>query len=237
VQFESALGVTSIAVDAITSAKEETPGQIREGRYYFRNPNATRLIFAPTGRMLNKGEGYFSDFWIFFPGFAQGVTKLFTLGGGMSILPGVGVDEQIYFVTPKIGVVQGENFNAAVGALAMAVPTFDFDNDVGRESAGLLYGVGTWGSTDDSFTAGIGYGYVGGRLARSPVVMLGGEARLSPRLSLVTENYVFPGGTALIAGGLRFMGQDISVDLALARPTANDEDSFTFPILNFVWKW
>jgi hypothetical protein len=231
VQFESALGSTTIAIDAIASAKEETPGQTRQGKYYFRNPNATRLIFAPTGRMLAQGEGYFSDFWIFFPGIAAGVTNRITLGGGMSIFPAVGVEDQLYFVTPKIGIVQGDRFNAAVGALALAVP--DFDN--GRESAGLLYGVGTWGSPDQSFTAGLGYGYLGGTLSRDAIVMLGGEARAAPRLSFVTENYFFPGG-GLISGGIRFMSQDITVDLALARPVSTDEQ-FTFPLLGFMWKW
>lgn len=233
VQFESGIGINTIAIESIVSVKEEAPGEVHEGRYYFRNPNATRLIFAPTGRMLAKGEGYFSDFWIFFPGFAQGLTNRLTLGGGMSILPGIGFGEQIFFVTPKIGVVQRESFNAAVGALAIAVPSFSDSKT--RESAGLLYGVGTWGSVDRSFTAGIGYGYVGGTLSREPAVMLGGEVRAAPRISLVTENYVIPGGNGLITGGIRFLANDISVDLALARPIT--ADAFTFPLLGFMWKW
>jgi hypothetical protein len=154
----------------------------------------------------------------------------------MSIFPGISIGEQIYFVTPKIGVVQGERFNAAVGALAIAVPNFD-DTDT-RESAGLLYGVGTWGSVDRSFTAGIGYGYVGGTLSQEPVFMLGGEVRAAPRISLVTENYLIPGGNGLISGGIRFLAQDISVDLALARPISSSPDEgFTFPLLGFMWKW
>ena len=55
VQFESSLGVTTIAIDSIVAVRDEAPGQVHQGRYYFRNPNATRLIFAPTGRMLPKG--------------------------------------------------------------------------------------------------------------------------------------------------------------------------------------
>src|ERR1051325_5514511 len=35
---------------------------------WFPNPNATRLFFAPTGQMLKQGEGYFSDYELFFPG-------------------------------------------------------------------------------------------------------------------------------------------------------------------------
>ena len=114
------------------------------------------------------------------------------------------------------------------------MPTFDDGSS--RESAGLLYGVATWGSMDASLTAGVGYGYIGGTLANQPVLMLGGESRMSPRLSFVTENYLFPGSNGLISAAIRFMGQDIAVDLGLARPVTSD-DSVTIPVLNFMWKW
>lgn len=233
IQFESSLGVTTIAITSIDSIKEERPGELRAGRYYFPNPNATRLIFAPTGRQLRAGEGYVSDYWVFFPGVAVGLTNRFTLGGGMSVFPGVGFDEQVYFVTPKIGIVQGERFNAALGALAMSVPDFES----GRESAGILYGVGTWGLPDASFTAGIGYGYVGGTLADRPVVMVGAEGRSSPRISFVTENYMLPGGNVVLSGGIRFLSRDISVDLALATFAGSEENFCCVPFLGFVWKW
>jgi hypothetical protein len=234
VQFESSLGVTTIPIRAIVALRDEGSGAVRNGRYFFRNPNATRLIFAPTGRMLAKGEGYVSDFWVFFPGVASGVSDHFTLGGGASLLPGIDFTEQIFYLTPKVGVIQKERFNAAVGALATSVPTFDDGSS--RESAGLLYGVATWGSVDQSLTTGVGYGYIGGTLANRPVLMAGGESRMSPRLSFVTENYLFPGGAGLVSAAIRFMGQDIAVDLGLSRPV-NTEEAVTIPLLNFVWKW
>jgi hypothetical protein len=67
--------------------------------------------------------------------------------------------------------------------------------------------------------------------------MLGGETRASPRISLVSENYIFPGGTGLISAAIRFMGQDISVDLGLTRPMGRNVDAVTVPVLNFMWKW
>lgn len=237
VQFESSLGVTTIAIDSIVGVRDEAPGQVHQGRYYFRNPNATRLIFAPTGRMLSKGEGYLSDFWLFFPGVAAGLSNTFTFGGGMSIPPGIDLGEQVYFLTPKFAIVQHERFNAAVGALAVAVPNIDDTGGNNRTSAGLLYGVSTWGSYDQSFTAGLGYGYVRGRLAKSPIVLLGGETRASPRISLVTENYIFPGGTGVISAAVRFMGQDIAVDLGLAHPLGFGSDQVALPVINFMWKW
>jgi hypothetical protein len=234
IRFESELGVATIAIDGIASFREEQPGYVKGSQYYFPNPNQTRLVFAPTGRMLKRGEGYFTDFWIFFPAFAAGVTDQVTLGGGMTIFPGAGLSNQMYFFTPKIGIVREDRFNAAIGALALSLPGF-FDSST-RTSAGVLYGVGTWGGSDHSLTGGVGYGYVDDRLADSPVVMVGGETRVSPRLSLVSENYVFPGGTSLLSLGVRFMARDISVDLSLMRPTTTT-DNVTFPLLGFMWKW
>jgi len=232
-QFESVLGVTTIAIASIASVREEAPGEVRGGRYFFPNPNATRLIFAPTGRMLRKGEGYFNDFWIFFPAVVQGVTDRVSFGGGMSIIPGVNPTRQVYFLTPKLGIVQSEKFNAAVGALAGFLPS-----DVNESTqAGILYGVGTWGGPENSFTAGLGYGYLGATIANSPVFMFGGETRALPRISLVSENYVFTGGQGIASGGVRFLARGISVDFALAHPFFGGSDSFTFPLLGFMWKW
>jgi hypothetical protein len=49
------------------------------------DPNRTRLLFAPTGRTLSAGEGYFSAYEIFFPFLAVGITDFITLAGGMTL--------------------------------------------------------------------------------------------------------------------------------------------------------
>jgi hypothetical protein len=234
VTFESQLGLMTLRSDDIVRLTSERGGTMRHGQYYFPNPNATRLIFAPTGRMLQQGEGYFSDYWVFFPGISVGLADMVSIGGGMSIFPGVSPTEQLFYFTPKVGVVKRENFNAAVGALFVAVPNFDDGSD--RASAGMLYGVSTWGNLDNSFTAGMGYGFANGDLASSPAVLLGGEVRAAPRMSLVTENYIIPGGTALLGGGVRFMGRGLSVDLALFA-AAGEEGGCCLPFLGFVYSW
>lgn len=235
VQFQSSLGVSTIRSSDILKLSSERGGVVRNGQYYFPNPNATRLIFAPTGRMLDRGEGYFSDYWVFFPGISVGLSDMFSIGGGMSIFPRVGLDEQLLYFTPKLGIAKRESFNAAVGALYVAVPSFDEGSD--GESAGMLYGVGTWGDTDNSFTAGLGYGFANGDLASNPAVLIGGEARVSPRFSFVTENYLVPGGTLLLGGGIRFLGRGLSVDLALFSAAGEDGGGCCLPFLGFVYSW
>src|SRR5262245_39792088 len=39
------------------------------------DPNDSRLFFAPTGRMLRKGDGYFSDTYLLFLNFVGGVSS------------------------------------------------------------------------------------------------------------------------------------------------------------------
>jgi hypothetical protein len=67
------------------------------------------------------------------------------------------------------------------------------------------------------------------------VAMLGGERRISPRVKLITENYVFNGG-GILSGGIRFLGDSLSADLGLFVPLGAGE-VIALPIVNFVWKF
>jgi hypothetical protein len=237
IQFESSFGTTTIRRAHIVRVREENAGSMRNGRYFFANPNTTRLLFAPTGRMLDRGEGYFADHWIFFPSINLGLTRRFTLGGGITVFPGIALADQIMYLTPKIGVVQGPTFNFAAGAFVGSFPSADFFDEGGRSSAGVLYGVGTWGRPDASFSAGMGYGYFEGELANRPVFTFGGEFRTAPRVSFVTENWLFPGGSGLWTAGLRMFGPGVSVDFAALGSFDGTEAFCCAPFLGVVWKW
>jgi energy-converting hydrogenase Eha subunit B len=65
--------------------------------------------------------------------------------------------------------------------------------------------------------------------------MVGGEHRVSRRIKLVTENYVFPDG-GLVSGGVRFLGERLSVDLGLVSPVGAG-GFVAVPMVNFVWKF
>ena len=217
IQFETSLGRMTIPLSKIKKIQEVPTSAIKNGKYWFPNPNSTRLYFAPTARNLKQGEGYFADYFLFFPGIAYGMTDNITVGGGISLIPGVNIDEQIFYFTPKVGVQIAKNLNLATGTLIIRVPDFSDDND-SPATAGILYTVGTYGTPDASITAGFGYGFAGSELADKPMVMLGGEKRLSRRIALVTENWIFPEvANPLVSYGFRFMGESLSVDLALYR--------------------
>jgi hypothetical protein len=225
VYFVSAGGPVTVPRSAVVELRQVGRGAMRDGIYWAPNPNDTRLLIAPTGRMLAKGEGYFSDTYLFLLLFAGGLSSNFTLGGGLSIVP---TDDffrnNIYYITPKIGLVRTPNVNVAAGAfIGFAGWDLDGTEDIG--SFGILYGVATLGSPDASFTFGSGLGYGGGEFADRPLIMLGGEKRIARRVSFVTENYVLPGETnAAVSYGLRFFGEKLAVDFAFWNAFGSDVD-------------
>ena len=225
------VGETRVALGAVRRVTELSAAAIRpDGRYWFPNPNSTRLLFAPTAYNLRRGEGYFSDYYIVLPGVAYGVTDRVTIGGGVSLVPGLG-GSQLLYVTPKVGLVQRENAALAVGGLFATIPDL-FDDDDGATSFGILYGVGTVGSRENNATFGVGFGYQGRRVSGDPVVMLGGQARVARRVALVSENYFAPGAfdSALIAYGVRFLGEQLAFDLGFFNVTSDP----IFPGLPYV---
>ncbi|NQT27110.1 hypothetical protein HQ585_17280 [candidate division KSB1 bacterium] len=245
VQFVTKFGDVNIPIQDIKEINTLEMTAVKEGQFWFPNPNTSRLFFAPTGRMLPQGEGYFADYYILFPSLTFGITNNFTLGGGMSLIPGAGLDHQLYFITPKIGLKASESMHIAAGALAIVVPSMESENgedDENREddeepfSMGILYGVGTIGSPDKSFTIGLGYGYTRGNLADSPLLVLGGEIRSSAHIAIVSENW-FGGGMdgGVLSLGVRFFGRRLSADLALGVPVGFGGESFALPYIDFVY--
>jgi hypothetical protein len=211
VEFETDLGVVEIPIAEIKKIKEIPRSGIEEGEYWFPEPNPTRLLFAPTARNLRKGSGYFCDYYVLIPGVAYGITDFFSIGGGVSLFPGFGLSEQLFYFTPKLGLKAGGNLHLSVGTLVVGVPDGD-ENRLG----GILYGVGTVGPTEGSLTVGLGYGFVDSDLADKPMILVGGSRRLSRKIAILSENWIMPEvDTPIVSLGLRFLEKSLSADMAL----------------------
>lgn len=223
--FVTKYGEITIPLIDIKSIMDLPLEALQESGYWFLNPNGTRLFFAPKGRMLKKGAGYFQNIYVFFGGITIGVTDNITLGGGMSLFPGA--DEQLYYFTPKVGASVTRNLSVAAGALTVKIP-----DDEG--SAGIYYGVGTYGSIDRSVTLGFGYAYRESDVESDAMIMWGLDYRISRRTALVSENWTFPGVDGpLISVGFRFFGEQIVVDLAFVTIPAESDGVFV-PYVDFV---
>jgi hypothetical protein len=160
------------------------------------------------------------------------------------------------WITPKYQFYTGPKTSAAVGVMHF----FVFGEDA---KVGLAYTVATTGSNDNAVTAGVGWAYsrytedefnnaqcFGStpaaavacaaperttRTSGSAVAMLGGERRLSRRVKVVTENYVFESG-GIVSVGVRFLGERLSADLGVFAPLSG-EFTILAPIVNFVWSF
>jgi hypothetical protein len=236
VVFETSAGVRIEVARAQIRSMNAALGRMVDGQFWREDPNQTRLLLlSPTGRTLRQGEGYFSSFWIFFPFVGYGVTDNITIAGGTPLIPEV--IGRVIYLAPKVRVLSRPGSDFSVGALAGFATT-----DIDFGSAGILYGVGTFGSPDQSITAGAGWGYVLGggtaEIANQPIIMLGGELRMSTRTKLLTENFVVPGESgALLTGGVRFFGERLSADFGMGSLLGLEGGIPWFPVLNFVYNF
>ena len=203
------------------------------------DPNYTRLMFAPTGRPLRRGDRYFFNHYVFFPGMAYGFTDRFGVAGGLSVIPGLGLSEQILSLAPKFGLYASGDVALSAGVLYMKVA----DEGAG----GMAFVVGTKGSPDKSFTCGIGLGYIAEEgedvdFAEHPVLLLGGNIRLSESMALVSENWLITGedlglDQQPLGLALRFFGPRIAVDAGVIITGEVIEEGFPIPWLSFVYNF
>ena len=226
VVIAASAGRMAFAVAGVRDVRSVEARQQADGstQYWFHNSNTTRLLFAPTGRTLAAGEGYFADHWVVLGSVAVGLTDRVTVGGGSFLIP----NSDAWFVTPKVAVVRSEKVNVAVGALA---------GGIGKETGGIAFVTSTFGGADNSFTVAAGNGFSGTRAAHQQLFMLGGERRVSRRMSLITENYMATGSSEIgPAYGVRFLGERISVDLAFLN-SGRDPVFPGIPWVDFVIHW
>ena len=162
------------------------------------------------------------------------MTDRFTLAGGTPILPeAIG---RIFYLAPKLTLVDRERAAFAIGGLGFLDASGDAEGSVG-----ILYGVGTFGTREAAFTIGSGWGYATngrtGGLSNDPVIVIGGESRVSRRVKLVTENWLFFGGGSggAISGGVRFIGDRLSADLGMIGAVGEGGAGCCLPLVNFVY--
>jgi len=204
-------------------------GEIVNGELWAEDSNPTRLFFAPTGRALRQGEAYFGVYELYMPFIQVGITDRVSFGGGTPLLWLGGEGGMPVWVTPKFQVMQTRSTAASVGVMHIF--------NAGDANAGIAYTVVTQGSTNNAVTFGVGYAYThgGDEDGSALVAMIGGERRVSRRMKLVTENYLFPGG-GFVSGGVRFLGEKLSADFGFVVPLFGDFHQ-PLPMINIVKKF
>jgi hypothetical protein len=218
---------------AVVSMRPVTEPEAREADR--QDPSRTRLLFAPTGRPLDPGEGYLSDHYVVFPGATAGLTRHFSLGGGVSMVPALGIRDQVFYVSPRLAWNLPKQSAVATGVLYTYASGYQ---------AAVAFGVGTIGPPQGSLTLGVGLVAFkdddGGpwELRRSPLLLVGGSKRLSDRLSLISENWLVLGedlSSQPFGLGLRFSGGRLSVDVGMILTAEVLREGFPVPWLSFSY--
>ena len=175
-----------------------------------------------------------------------------SVSGGTILLPEA--FGRVLYVAPKVTVVNQERLAVALGGIGLGV-FVDGENG----SAGIGYGLATYGGPERAVTFGAGFAFAEGDIANGAILTLGGETQVSSSVKLLTENYVIPyrseyyvcpnGGPCteteetsyevLLSAGVRFFGERLAADFALwTSPGAIGEDIFPFiPWVGFAYNF
>jgi hypothetical protein len=216
-----------VRLDQIRSVREID--LTRKGALWFENPNYSRLFFSPTARPLRKGDGYYQNIYVFFNNFAYAATDHIALTAGFTLLPTIRISEQLYFLTGKFGMEVAENHYLG-GGLGFA--------GAGEANEGIIIGYANYTRSFHraSFTGGAAAFTLSNTDAGTYAFYFGGDYRLSQRVAVVSENFIFPESDDPlgISYGLRLMGQRMSFDLAYFRPGLGSDVGLGIPYVDVV---
>jgi hypothetical protein len=217
-------GNIMISKDNVKKIELINQNQIKEGKVWTENYQDSRYFFSPNGYGLRKGEAYYQNVWVLYNQVSVGITKNFSIGGGIvPLFLFAGAPTPVWII-PKVSIPVVKNkFNIGAGALVGYV--------LGEEDAGfgIVYGTLTGGSRDKNVSLGVGYGYFGGEFAKKPIINLCVLIRTSPRSYFMSENYYVPfedGSLILLSLGGRSIIKRIGLDYGLFVPFTSDLESF-----------
>lgn len=225
------LGVVTLQRANLRQLSSLTPEQVRRGFDYV--GNGTRMFLAPTARGLHQGEGEVQVIDIFLAGINYGITDNVSVGLLVPIIPFYGVP--FIAVTPKVSVPISDKFHVGAGVL------YGFSTGLdGGGSAGVGYGLATYGSADNNITFGLGYGLGSDGISGSPVGVIGANVRVSRLFSLVNETYLANfesnGGLGGLAG-LRYASPRFSSSLGFLYFASRNNGGIYPAYLNVAYRF
>ena len=204
-------------------------GQRHRGEFWPADPSDSRLFLAPTARVPGHGHGYAGVYELVVPSFGVGIGKIGMISGGFSAIPGIDLEDQVFYIAPKLQLFSSEYVQGAVGLFWVKPGTSE-------ESVGMVYTGITAGDFRAAFSGGIAFPF-GSRsgFSEDPLLMLGGEVRATKSLKFITENWIVPGEeTTILSFGFRIIQSRLTVEAAVATST---EGGGFLPLVNFSITW
>ena len=212
------------------------------GKGWFPNPNPSKYLLGNSAIATEKGTGYYQNTWLFFNSFSYSFTDFFSLTGGFEIfsLFAGGEGPYAFYLNPKVSFNVTDNLYAGGNILyANTIKTVDEFGGLGTFNA-----FATYGNKNNNLTASFGWGFVEGDFSSKPVISVSGMVRATRRIGFVSENWLIPevgeDGSyyGIFSYGVRFLGENISVDLAfINNPDIAGALFIGIPFLDFVFNF
>jgi len=237
VTLETPSGATVTLDRARVVSVRPARGAVRDGRVWPEDRVGDRLFATPTGRTLAGGTGHAGFQELLFPYVAYGIVDRLQVTAGTTLLPEI--LGQLWYVAPKVGIVSTPGAQLSAGVIAFFVFDDELDADGGF---GAAHASLTLGPPGRAVTLAAGFPFLhrgepdGLEFADKPVMLVGGELRLSPAVMLVTDNAFVPGESgALLAGGMRIVGERLSADLGASMLLDQGDLTCCVPVVNVQW--
>jgi hypothetical protein len=206
------IGVVNIEISRIKIIQCITPGNMKDGKYWFKTHVDAHYLISPSAIPLSPGEAYFQNTMALYNSFNVGITNNISFLGGV-ILPIAA------FFSPNINFKITNRVYAGCGIIAADI--------TGLPYGGAAYGQLTFGSKNAHLSFAGGYGvlegieryYITNKITKIEIGLISINAikRLSPKYAIVTENWFTPTeGIKIITGGVRLMGEKNSWDFGIA---------------------
>ncbi|GAB5407666.1 MAG: hypothetical protein BalsKO_00310 [Balneolaceae bacterium] len=228
VAVETDDGVFNIIYERIKSVRILDANDPTSG--WFDNPASNKLFISQSGKMLEPGSGYYQNTLIFFSNFAYGVSKNLSLSLGFSMIPDLGIENQLYAIGVKTGTTLNEHFDLSASLRYYTL----LDEGVGITS---IFSSLTYSNKKLDLTGGAGFGFAEGN-SSDLLLIFGGQYRLTQRFAFVSENVLLPsvdkGVISITSIGGRLISKRSAFDLGFFVP--EDADLF-IPFASYAIKF
>lgn len=214
------------------TAVQAIRGDVVRGEYWADDPSSSRLFFGPTARVPGHGHGYFGVYELVVPSVAVGIGDRFMISGGASMIPGIRLDEQAFFIAPKVQLIRTKPVKVAAGVMWV--------QPMSEPGVGLLFSNATAGSAEGAVTVGVGIPFTLAEdliVEADPMILIGGELRVTRYLKVMSENWLLTGvnnGYGVFGAGVRILVNRVTVEAALF---TNDELEAVLPLVSFSVAW
>jgi hypothetical protein len=231
-------GQITIPLGDIVEREEVTAAELVLGAAWPTDKNYTRYLWSPTAFALQAKQGYCSDACLFLPSFAWGITDNFSVLGGITLIPGLPLGDQLIQLAGKFTIMEQRDLAVAAGVQYFGMNIEDYNIGFG-----FVFGTVTRGNYNNHISGSIGYGFAraggDGKSATEwmdrPLITVSAIRRYSKSIAFITENWLLPEidiGDTPLSVGIRFLGDRLSVNLAGIFTLSMFEEGIIIP---FPW--